>query len=536
MHAQQKRRRRTIATFAVAAIATPLIVATTASPATAAHDPAHEGKKLAEQLVKKTDGKGSYRHMKVFQAIAKTNENNRAAGARGHELSAKYAGTLLKAAGYKVTYQEFDFIYRDTVEEKLTVLSPEERDINIKLMTYTKSTPEGGTKAPVAEVPVDDSDEGLTGCAAEDYDDFEGKIALIQRGGCSFSEKQAAAGEAGAIGAIIYNNEEGELNGTLEDVDNGVIPTGGISKEDGEALSTEIAEGEVEVNLEIIEFQEERKTPNVIAETRGGDEDNTVVVGAHLDSVTEGPGINDNASGSAGVLQTALQYAKATGQTHGWKGKGPKSPKTPKNKVRFALWTAEELGLQGAQHYVDDLSKKQREQIALYLNFDMIASPNYGLFVYDGDDSDGEGEGPGPEGSAQIEYKLNEFFASKGEESRGTDFSGRSDYGPFIEVGIPSGGTFTGAEGEKTEEQAKLWGGKAGVAYDECYHLECDDLKNVDKKALDINVKAIAHAVGHYAWDTSTLEDEVPFEPTSGGTPSGGGLHEHHHHDEPVSS
>ena len=527
MHSPQKRRRRALAALAVAALATPLIL-TTASPANATPDPAHEGRKLAQELVKKTGKHNAMKHMTVFQAIALANENNRAAGARGHELSAKYAGHLLKAAGYKVTYQDFDFIYRETVEEKLKVLSPRERDVDIKLMTYTKSTEKGGLEAPVAEVPIDDSDEGLTGCAAEDYEDFDGKIALIQRGGCSFAEKQAAAGEAGAVGAIIYNTEDGELNGTLGDADEGVIPTGGISQADGEALSKEIADGEVKVNLEIIEFQEERTTPNVIAETRGGDEDNVVMVGAHLDSVSEGPGINDNASGSAGVLEAALQYSKATGQ---WKGKHAKSPA---NKVRFALWTAEEIGLQGSEHYVNDLSKKEREQIALYLNYDMIASPNYGLFVYDGDDSDGEGEGPGPEGSAQIEYKLNRFFTSQGEESRGTVFNGRSDYGPFIEVGIPSGGTFTGAEGKKTEEQARLWGGKAGVDYDECYHQECDNLGNVSKKALDLNVKAIAYTLGHYAWDTSTLEDEVPFKPTTGGTPSGGGLHEHHHDERPV--
>lgn len=527
MPAQQKKRRRALAALSVAALAAPLLLGS-ATPAVAKPDPAQKGEKLAAQLVKKTGQKNAMRHMKVFQAIALANKNNRAAGAKGHDLSAKYAGHLLRAAGYKVTYQDFDFMYRETVEERLKVLTPQERDVDIKLMTYTKSTPEGGTKAPLAEVPVDDSDEGLTGCSAEDYKDFEGKIALIQRGGCSFGEKQAAAGEAGAVAAIIYNNEAGELNGTLGEAETGVIPTGGISQEDGQALSREVAAGEVTVDLEIIEFQEERTTSNVVAETRGGDEDNVVMLGAHLDSVTEGPGINDNASGSAGVLEAALQFSKATQQ---WKGKYAKSPA---NKVRFALWTAEEIGLQGSQHYVDELSEKERDQIALYLNYDMIASPNYGLFVYDGDDSDGEGEGPGPEGSAQIEHSIHEFFASRGEESRGTDFSGRSDYGPFIEVGIPSGGLFTGAEGKKTEEQAKLWGGQAGLDYDECYHLRCDNLKNVDKKALDINVKSIAHSLGNYAWDTSTLEDEVPFEPTSGGTPSGGGLHEHHHEDQPV--
>ncbi|MQS04447.1 M28 family metallopeptidase [Streptomyces alkaliterrae] len=527
MHAPQKRRRRTTAALAVAALATPLIIATTASPAVAKGKPS-EGEKLAAQLVKKTGQANGMKHLRVFQSIAMAHDKNRAAGSRGHELSARYAGTLLKAAGYKVTYQDFDFVYRETVAEKLKVLSPEERDVAIKLMTYTKSTPKGGVEAEVAEVPR--HPEGLTGCSADDFapEDFTGKVALIQRGGCTFADKQANAAKAGAVGAVIYNNTAGELNGTLGDADAAKIPTGGISKEHGDALSAEVAKGTVKVNLELIEFQETRTTPNVIAETPTGDKNNVVMVGAHLDSVTDGPGINDNASGSAGVLETALQYAKATKLNHHKPHK-----KQPKNQVRFALWTAEEIGLQGSEHYVENLSEKERENIALYLNFDMIASPNYGLFVYDGDDSDGEGAGPGPDGSAQIEYKINKFIKSRGEQPRGTDFSGRSDYGPFIAVGIPSGGTFTGAEGVKTEEQAKLWGGKAGVAYDECYHQACDDINNVDKKAFDINMKVIAHTVGHYAWDTGSLQDEVPFAPTSGGTGSGGGLHEHHDHDEP---
>ncbi|MEE1929784.1 M28 family peptidase [Streptomyces sp. TRM 70351] len=515
-------RRRTVAALAATAVATPLLLAAGTAPAAAKQDPADRGEKLARHLVQRTTGDGALRHMRVFQAIADANDGNRAAGSRGYDLSARYAGLLLRAAGYKVTYQDFDFTYRETVAENLTQLTPERREIPLRLMTYTPSTPEGGIEAAVTEVPVDE--DATTGCTADDYasGDFTGRIALIQRGGCAFAEKQTAAAEAGAIGAVVYNNTEGELNGTLGDPDVGVIPTAGLSQADGQALSAAVAAGEVTVNLEVIEFQEERTTSNVIAETRGGDPDNVVMVGAHLDSVADGPGINDNASGSAGVLETALQYAKATKQWH----RG--HPKQPANKVRFALWSAEELGLLGAEHYVGELSEAERERIALYLNFDMIASPNYGLFVYDGDDSDGVGEGPGPEGSAQIEHGISEFIRSRGEEPRGTDFSGRSDYGPFIAVGIPSGGTFTGAEGVKTPEQVALWGGEAGTAYDACYHQACDDIRNVSKKALDVNVRVIADAVGRYAWNTSSLWDEVPFVPSGAGADTDGG-HDHGH-------
>ncbi|MCF6525656.1 M28 family metallopeptidase [Streptomyces sp. JJ36] len=507
-------RRKTVAALAASALATPLLLAASATPAAAKPDPAKKGEQLARKLVKRTDADGAMRHLRVFQAVADLSEDNRAAGSRGHQLSAWYAGTLLKAAGYDVTYQKFDFTYVETLEEKLTVLTPEQREVPIALMTYTASTPEGGIEAPIAVAPTDDS----PGCEASDFadGDYTGKIALIKRGACTFAAKQANAADAGAVGAIIYNNGEGELNGTLGDPEAGRVPTGGITREAGEKLAAEAAEGEVTVNLEIRELQEERTTSNVLAETRGGDPDNVVMLGAHLDSVSEGPGINDNASGSAGLLETALQLARTDRRGH------------HQNKVRFALWSAEELGLIGSEHYVAELPEAEREDIALYLNFDMIASPNYGLFVYDGDDSDGIGAGPGPEGSAQIEHGINSFLRDQGHEPRGTDFTGRSDYGPFIEVGIPSGGTFTGAEGLKSVEEAALWGGEAGVAYDKCYHVACDDLGNVNREALDINVDVIADAVGRYAWDTGSLAQEVPATPTESTAGSGGGLHDHH--------
>ncbi|MEU2720108.1 M28 family metallopeptidase [Streptomyces smyrnaeus] len=499
-----------MAALAATALATPLLLAssTTATatepsaPRPLAKSPkpvkqsAKEADKLAKKLVRRTSGRGAMKHLTALSAIAELSDGHRGAGSKGHDRSARYAGALLKAAGYKVTYQKFEFTYRETLAEKLKVLGENQRDVPITLMTYTKSTPEGGIEAPVTAVPVDA--DGSSGCEAGDYAQgaYDDRIALIKRGGCSFAQKQAAAADAGAVGAVIYNNEDGALNGTLGSPDAARIPTGGITKADGEALAEQVAEGrssDVVVNLEVREHQEQRTTHNVLAETRGGDPDNTVMLGAHLDSVPEGPGINDNGSGSAGVLEAALQLAKAD-----HKGKHA-------NKVRFALWSAEELGLLGAEHYVEQLPAAERAKISLYLNFDMIASPNYGLFAYDGDDSDSTGAGPGPEGSATLEKDLVDFLATRGATTQGSDFTGRSDYGPFIEAGIPAGGTFTGAEGIKAAEQQKLWGGTAGAAYDGCYHQACDTLKNINTRAFDLNVKAIANAVGHYAWDTSGL-------------------------------
>ncbi|GIG91160.1 M28 family metallopeptidase [Plantactinospora endophytica] len=224
---------------------------------------------------------------------------------------------------------------------------------------------------------------------------------------------------------------------------------------------------------------------NLIADWPGGDTDDVLMTGAHLDSVTAGPGINDNASGSAAILEVALAVAR--------------TDLAPEKHLRFAWWGAEELGLRGSQYYVNNLPAAEQARIGQYLNFDMVGSPNAGYFVYDGDNSDGVGSGPGPAGSAQIEQTIQAYFTSIGVPTRGTDFDGRSDYGPFIRVGIPAGGTFTGAEGIKSSSQATLWGGTAGTAFDPCYHRACDTTTNINDTALNRNADAIAYAVWELA-------------------------------------
>jgi Zn-dependent M28 family amino/carboxypeptidase len=260
-----------------------------------------------------------------------------------------------------------------------------------------------------------------------------------------------------------------------------------------------------------VEFTADVRTAwNVIAETAQGNDGNVVMAGAHLDGVQDGAGINDNGTGSAALLEVAEQMRKVK----------------PNNTVRFAWWGAEESGLLGSEHYVSELSEAEADDIALYLNFDMIGSPNYMFGIYDGDNSGGTAP-PGfiPPGSAEIEDVFEGFFDSRALPSQDSEFSGRSDYGPFIAVGIPAGGLFTGAEVPKTASEAALYGGVAGAAYDPCYHSFCDNLRgdgqpaalydqlredyelvgNVNTFALDVNADAVATAVITFAFDTSTV-------------------------------
>jgi Zn-dependent M28 family amino/carboxypeptidase len=213
------------------------------------------------------------------------------------------------------------------------------------------------------------------------------------------------------------------------------------------------------------------------------------MAGAHLDSVTAGPGINDNGSGSAAILETALNMAKLK----------------PENTLRFAWWGAEELNLIGSTAYVKGLSQAERDRIAQYLNYDMIASPNYIFTVYDADQTTFEAPVPVPAGSTAIEDLYESYYTKIGEPYDDTEFSGRSDYQAFIDADIASGGLFTGAEEVKTAEQQAIWGGTTGDQFDPCYHLACDTLDNLNLHALDVNSDLIAFAQLTFAYSTEAV-------------------------------
>jgi aminopeptidase Y len=423
---------------------------------------------------------GVREHQAALQAIADANNGIRTSGTPGYDESAEYAADVFEAAGYDVTIQEFQFqTFISLTPSVLEQVSPAPAGpIENIIMQYSGS---GDVTAPVSTTSA------VTGCNAADFAGFPaGNIALISRGACTFALKATNAYNAGASGVVIYNNIPGPLNGTLGNTFTLNIGVTAVTQAVGQQLA---ATAGLVLRLKTDTFRGIATTSNVLAETPGGNPDNVVMVGAHLDSVNAGPGINDNGSGSAAILEVAEQMAKVK----------------PRNKVRFALWGAEESGLVGSTFYVNDLATDELNDIALYLNFDMIGSPNHVFFVYDGDDSDGVGAGPGPDGSAQIEATFERYYGSVDEPFKGTDFSGRSDYGPFIAAGIPSGGLFTGAEGIKTAQEAALWGGTAGIAYDPCYHQACDTYSNVNLHALAVNADGVAYATLSYGMNTSDV-------------------------------
>ncbi|MEV7013822.1 M28 family metallopeptidase [Streptosporangium sp. NPDC051022] len=459
-----------------------------AASASAEPDPAAFGRSVKAPAVK--------RHLEKLQQIADANGGTRASGTPGHEASVAYVADRLRAAGYKVTLQEFEFpFFRVIGKPVLDRVAPGAKsyvsNTDFRPMTYSGS---GNVTAAVQAVdlvlPPSPTPSSTSGCEASDFAGFTpGNIALLQRGTCNFQIKAELAQAAGASGVIIFNEgQPGEgsndrrplLSGTLGEPTTH-IPVVGTSFAVGNELAAPGTRATLSVNAE---SDLHRKTRNVLAESRWGDPGKVVMLGGHLDSVAEGPGINDNGSGSAGVLETALRLGSLP----------------TRNKLRFAFWGAEELGLLGSQHYVASLSAEEKAKVKLYLNFDMIASPNFVYGIYDGDDSDATGAPAGPPGSDKIEKLFESYFKAIGQPYQGTDFTGRSDYGPFIAAGIPAGGLFTGAEGIKTAAETAKFGGVAGVAYDKCYHQACDTIANIDDRALAVNTGAIATAALVYAY------------------------------------
>lgn len=422
-------------------------------------------------------------HLNALQEIADANDGNRALGTPGYDASVDYVADAMRDSGFQVQTPEFEVRLPWSDEPKLSV---DGDGVEARALEYTIGTPPGGVAGPLVAAPAEDT----PGCTADDYDGLpvQDAVVLVDRGSCPFGAKQAAAAERGAVALIVADNvDEEQMGGTLGADTDVRIPVISVTKDAGARLREQQgAPTDVRLHAGV----RVEKTRNVIAQTETGSTADVVMIGAHLDSVQDGPGINDNGSGVAAVLETALQLGS--------------SPDV-NNAVRFGFWGAEEYGLLGSQDYIESLDVDELKDIALYLNFDMLGSPNPGYFTLDGDQSrkldSGEGVPRVPEGSAGIERTLVAYLDWAGKPAEDSSFDGRSDYEPFTRAGVPAGGLFSGAEDDKSVRQAELWGGEAGAPFDPNYHKDTDTVDSIDPTALDINGSGVAYAVGLYAQD-----------------------------------
>jgi aminopeptidase Y len=401
------------------------------------------------------------------------NHPTRVIGSAGHTATLEYIYSELAQLGdyYTLSEQPFPAFSGNVVESRLVL--GDEVVVNASAMSLTPATK--GREPVFAEVVLADHE----GCDEKDFsDEAKGKIVLIKRGTCGFGVKSKNAGRAGAVAAVIYNSESGPLHGTMGQPDEDHVATFGISKEEAEPFVKRLSKGKKLDGIAYIDATVETiHTRNIIAQTTSGDPENCVVLGAHSDSVTEGPGINDDGSGTLSLLEVATHLSKYS----------------VNNCVRFAWWAGEEEGLLGSDFYAASLSAQENKKIRLFMDYDMMASPNFAYQIYNATNA------ANPVGSEELRELYVDWYEAKGLNYTFIPFDGRSDYDGFIRAGIPAGGIATGAEGIKSKKEEGMFGGKKGDWYDPCYHQLCDDVGNVNATAWEVNTKLIAHSVATYA-------------------------------------
>ena len=437
----------------------------------------------AKAFVKEVSVDRVERHQQRLQDIATANGGARDIFGRGYAGSLNYVVRVLRNAGYEPEITPFNYpFWEESAPPVLNQVAPTPTTYRPGTAAQSGTADSdfitfGGSPTaslddvrvvPVGGIVIPSPGGTESGCADEDFPaEVAGAVALIQRGTCAFAQKIQLAVDNGAVGVIIFNEGNTTARQNPEFFDLGAdlgVPTVMTSTAVGTALYNAAQLGSVTVDLSTFGTFTDRFFNQVIAETPKGDPDNVVVVGAHLDSVTAGPGINDDGSGTALLLTMAQRLAR------------PGHPL--KQKIRFGWWGAEEEGLVGSNYYAANLSDDEASKIDVMLDYDMLASPNYARLVYDGDGSE-EDNPAGPDGSGTVEEVFREWFASKRQPVVGIPFDGRSDYVGFTDRGIPAGGVFAGAEGVKTENQERIFGGAAGSWYDPCYHQACDDITTV---------------------------------------------------------
>ncbi|CDO93574.1 unnamed protein product [Kluyveromyces dobzhanskii CBS 2104] len=409
----------------------------------------------------------------LFDAANKSTKEfghpTRVIGSKGHWKSIGYILSKLNEHRdyYDISVQSFPALAGKVNSYNLSFVNDGGKVPTAKPFALTP--PVKGFVGKVIEVPN-------LGCDEIDYKSLvipKNSIALIERGQCPFGKKSNLAGKHGFKAAIIYDNDplsKNGISGTLEKPTKNTVATIGVSYKEGKVLiaAIELSKNDYSLYFEVDSYVKNVKTKNIIADTKHGDPENIVALGAHSDSVSDGPGINDDGSGAISLLTIAkeLVHYKIN------------------NKVRFAWWAAEEEGLLGSVYYANNLSPEENSKIRLFMDYDMMASPNYEYQVYDANNKDH------PEGSEELKNLYIDFYQSQNLTYSLIPFDGRSDYVGFINHGIPSGGIATGAEGINK---------KNGFPFDQCYHSLCDDVSNLAFDAFLVNTRLIAHSVATYA-------------------------------------
>jgi Zn-dependent M28 family amino/carboxypeptidase len=412
----------------------------------------------AGQVAQAVTPEGLHAHLVALQRIADENGGTRASGTPGYDASVEYVAEQLRQAGYTPHLQ----LVRYTDSHELA--PPELARISPDPLTYRYpddfvSLRYSGSGEVEAPLEAADAYSETSGCNSADFADFDaGAIALIRRGGCLFSEKVRNAIAAGAAAVVVFNDGSPGHGGPIEAtlVRPVEVPALSLANELGEALAQQADAGPLRMRVHTSVEVGQTEAANVLADLPGATKGAPLLLGAHLDSIESGPGINDNGSGVATLLELAVQARKLGVQ--------------PRRPARFAFWAGEEAGEFGSREYVKSL-ENPIDDIASVVNLDMVGSPNPEAYVYEGDGT--------------IQGALSDAVRAEGLDPTPVDLEGRSDHAPFEEAGVPTGGLFTGADEPAPD----------GEPHDSCYHRACDTVDNVDLEILEKMADALASAV-----------------------------------------
>ena len=470
-------------------------------------------------------------YLNELQRIATVSNNTRAINTPGFNATLNFISNYLTAnTNYKVTKSFFfvrDFALAssptltssiDGVTRNYTYKSTDISTSDFYYVKYSTST-RSVQNRELSVIPN-------VGCTDEDWQKAspppQGRVVLVKRGVCLFRDKSILAEKYKVAAVLLYND------GTAPDriapieislAQNNTVPALFLSFTVGQALVN--AAQDPSKNSRVQLFIDAKDLPdfpvgNICADTPSGNVTQTIVIGSHTDSVPAGPGVNDNGtiiisailfmlslphlgSGSAANLALAATLARLF-----------RTSTYPKYKyrVRFCWWGAEEVGLLGSDHHVKQAKKSTvvGERLSDYLinlNYDMLGSPNYFFGIYDGRTARNDTPSQALAGSNKITALFKDWFISQNLPWDYTDFSGRSDYGPFLAEGIVAGGLFSGADEAKRQEQRDRYdqmlgqgmGGIPGIVTDPCYHKACDSIQNINVFAYEKMVRAAAYAL-----------------------------------------
>jgi hypothetical protein len=473
-----------------------LAVATLASCSSAESPPASD---MPHDVAGRITADGMYSHLRTLQEIADGNRGSRAEGTPGYDASVDYVVQVLKDKGFDVATPEFDRL--DRTEGGNPTLTVSGRGYHVDQASLLVTTPPGGLSA-ITRRP-----QKAPGCTAADYGTVavRNAIAVVDDTGCSVGAKQNAAIAKGAVGLLVVSapNPGGSPAGlfTPDYYQQLTVPVGVIGRDADAALRRTNAPVRLVLDSKPVMV----KARNVVAQTKTGDTKNIVMAGAPLDSLPRSPGINDNGSGVAALLEAASALSSQPRIT---------------NAVRFAFWSS---ATEAPTKYVGGLARDQLDDIAMYLSVDMLGAPNAGYFTYDGDQS----AQPNPDiptqsvpaGSAGVERTLAGYLNLAGVRPADMPLSRTADYGAFLAAGVPIGGLTTGSSQRKSEVQARLWGGRAGIPFDPNHGTGRDNTDNIDRKALSVMGQAAAFAVTTYGQSVDGVNGVPPRDQRHRSTP-----------------